>query len=379
MTRLRTIGRATLGLLGGAAVLTAATFLACGGPKPIGVSNTGTNGQNGTGTKINLGTDPTTGANTGTAISTDLSAADGGNCGITTSTLNKQQADLLLVLDKSGSLTRAMDSASECPAGSTTCQQRWTTIKSGLDTVLSGASGDVTWGLELFNSDGTCGVAPPEVPISAGSTAAVQQYVDTQVTPSGNTPTRLAINTAVAYLQTLTDTNGKYILLATDGEPNCLSSGTGGRGGGGGNSTPDVDGTRLAIAAALAAGFQVFVIGVGTETTNLESFAQAGGTVHYYPALSPQELNAALATIVGTVASCTFNLTTVPQDPTNVVVEFNGDKSLRAPRDINQVEGWNYTSSANRAIQLYGSWCENVTNGTYKTAMVLMGCGIYRP
>jgi hypothetical protein len=183
----------------------------------------------------------------------------------------------------------------------------------------------------------------------------------------------LAINAAVAYLQTLTDTNGKYILLATDGEPNCLS------GGGGGSSSPDVEGTRLAIAAAAAAGFKVYVIGVGPETGNLDNFAIAGGTAHYYPALSPQDLNAALATIVGTVASCTFNLATVPQDPTNVVVEFNGDKSLRAPRDINQVEGWNYTSSANRAIQLYGSWCDNVTNGTYKTAVVLMGCGIYRP
>jgi hypothetical protein len=367
------IGRATLGLLCGATVLTAATFLACGGPKPIGVSSTATNGQNGTGTKINLGTDPTTGANTGTAISTDLSAADGGNCGITTSSLTKQPADLLLVLDKTGSLTRAIDGTGECATGSTTCQQRWATLKSGLDAVLAGSSGDVNWGLQLFNATGGCTIAAaPQVPIGAGSAATIQTTI-AGVTPNGNTPTRLAINAAVTYLKTLTDTNGKYILLATDGEPNCLS------GSGGGSSSSDVEGTRLAIAAAAAAGFKVYVIGVGPETGNLDNFATAGGTGHYYPALSPQELNAALASIVGTVASCTFNLTTVPQDPTNVVVEFNGDKTLRAPRDINQVEGWNYTSSANRAIQLYGSWCDNVTNGTYTSAMVLMGCGIYRP
>jgi hypothetical protein len=299
-----------------------------------------------------------------------LASADANNCGVSTVNLTKQPADLLLVLDKTGSMTSAMDSSVTCAAGTTTCQQRWTTVVSGLDAVLSGASGDVNWGLELFNSDGNCGVAAPEVPIAPESAATIQTTI-AGVTPGGNTPTKVAVNTAVAYLRTLTDTNGKYILLATDGEPNCLTT-TGGGGVGAGAS--DVAGTVAAITAAAAAGFKVYVVGVGPETGNLDNFAAAGGTGHYYPALSPQDLNAALATIVGTLASCTFNLGKAPPEPNNVAVEFNHDSSLRAPHDTTQTNGWDYTDSTNLAIQLFGSWCDNVANGTYTSVAVLMGC-----
>jgi hypothetical protein len=373
MTRQRIISRTSWVWLCGAAALTAAGFLACGGPTPIpGSTSSVKDNPRGTGPAISLGTQTgtSTGVDTTTATPTE---ADGGNCGVSSANLTKQPADLLLVLDKTGSMTSAMDSSANCAAGSTTCQQRWATMVAGLNTVLSGASGDVSWGLELFNSDGNCAVAAPEVPIAPGSAATVQTTI-AGVTPNGATPTKVAINTAVAYLQTVTDTNGKYILLATDGEPNCLT--TSGRGGGAGGS--DVAGTVAAITAAAAAGFQVYVIGVGTEVGNLDNFAAAGGTAHYYPALSPQDLNAALATIVGTVASCTFNLSQSPPDPSNVAVQFNHDSSIRAPRDTTQTDGWDYTNSTDRAIQLFGSWCDNVTNGTYTFAEVLMGCGNVR-
>jgi hypothetical protein len=298
---------------------------------------------------------------------------DGGNCGLKTAGLVPQPADLLLVLDKTGSLTRAMDSTSECATGSTTCQQRWATLVSGLNAVLTSSSSDVNWGLELFNSDGSCGVAAPEVPIAPGSAAAVQAYIAT-VTPGGSTPTRVAIDTAVTYLKTLTDTNGKYILLATDGEPNC-GGGGGGRGGGGAGTT-DVQNTITAIqtAAGPPNGFQTFVIGVGVEAGNLTSFATAGGTGQYYPANSPDQLTTALNAIVGTVASCTFALGKVPPDPNNIVIQFNGDKTLRPPQDTTHTNGWDYTSPSDNTVQVYGSWCDNVTNGTYSTSEVLMGC-----
>jgi hypothetical protein len=390
MTGLRMISRTSWVALCGTAAMAAAVFVTCGGPTPLdgSLSNpTAKGGQNASGgnggnaAPIIRGIGGNTGSVVGTAVP-DVSEADGGNCGLTTANLTKQPADLLLVLDKTGSMTSSIDSTSDCQNPSTDpdagqgCQQRWATMVSGLNAVLSGSSGDVNWGLQLFNSDGNCGVATsPEVPIAPGSAATVQTTI-AGVTPNGATPTRAAITAAVAYLQGLGDTNGKYILLATDGEPNCLTTGGGGgrRGGGGGTGASDVQGTVDAITAASAAGIKVYVIGVGPETGNLDNFATAGGTDHYYPALSPQDLNAALATIVGTVASCTFNLGTAPQDPTNVVVQFNGDKGLRAPHDTGHTEGWDYTSSKDTTIQLYGKWCDNVTNGTYTSAMVLKGC-----
>ena len=375
MTRLRLLSRTSWLWLDGAAVLIAAAFLACGGPVPIAGSSslTGAGGRSGsnTNTKLGLDTKSNTNTHTGTDTGIAVSTADGGNCGITTAPLDKQPADLLLVLDKTGSLTRAMDSANECPAGSTTCQQRWTTLVSGLNAVLSdpNTATDVNWGLETFNSDGKCGVDPPEVDIAPGSAAKVQAYIAGLKT-GGNTPTRLAINTAVTYLKGLTDPNPKYILLATDGEPNCLN----GTSGGGGGQTTDIAGTQDAIGQAFAAGFKVYVLGVGTETVNLNQLADAGGTSGYYSATSPEALTAALANIVGSVVSCTFGLGTPPPVPSNVAVQFNNDPSIRAPHDTSHTNGWDYTTTANTSIQLYGSWCDDVTNGKYTSAQILKGC-----
>jgi hypothetical protein len=106
----------------------------------------------------------------------------------------------------------------------------------------------------------------------------------------------------------------------------------------------------------------------------LDSFAAAGGTSKCYLALSPDQLTAALSSIVGKVASCTFNLGKTPPDPSNIAIEFDGNSSLRAPRDTTHANGWDYTSPASTSIQLFGSWCDKVTNGTYKSARVLMGC-----
>jgi len=359
--------------------LIAAAFLACGGPVPIASSNglLGGGGATGTNTNFGLTTSANTNTNAGIDTGTQVSAADGGNCGITTAPMNKQPADLLLVLDKTGSLTRAMDDSCDCGGGggggsqpcTGTCQQRWTTLVSGLNAVLSSASGDVNWGLEIFNSDGKCGVDPPEVDIASGSAAKVQAYI-AGIKTGGNTPTKLAITTAVTYLKGLTDTNPKYILLATDGEPNCLN----GTSGGGGGGTTDIAGTQDAIGQAFAAGFKVYVLGVGPETTNLNQLADAGGTSSYYPATSPDALTAALSAIVGSVVSCTFGLTSAPIVPSNVAVEFNGDDTLRAPRDTTHTDGWDYTTPANTTIELYGSWCNKVTSGEYTTAQILMGC-----
>jgi len=373
MTRLRLLSRMSWLWLDGAAVLIAAAFLACGGPvsSPGSSALVGGGGGNGTKTDLGLNTKSNTNVATGTDTGIAVSTADGGNCGITTAPLNKQPPDVLLVLDKTGSLLDAMDSTSQCAAGSTTCQQRWATLVAGLNAVLTSSSTNVNWGLETFNSDGSCGVAPPEVPITPGAAGAtaVQTYI-AGITPNGSTPTTLAITTAVTYLQTLTDPNPKYILLATDGEPNCL----GGKGGGGGGGATDLTGAENEAFAAFQAGYKVYVLGVGPETTNLTALANQGGTTDYYPALTPDALTTALASIMGSVVSCTFGLGTAPPVPTNVAVQFNNDSSIKAPHDTSHTNGWDYTTPANTSIQLYGSWCDDVTNGKYTSTQILKGC-----
>src|SRR5512145_1198878 len=134
------------------------------------------------------------------------------NCGASSIKLDKKPADLLLVLDRSSSMTRAMDSSDACAANATDCAQRWATMTSSLDTVLASSSTDVHWGLKFFTSPassgrttGRCTVnAGVEVGVAPNNAAAIQTQIS-QAGTASSTPTRLAVEAAVAYLKTVND------------------------------------------------------------------------------------------------------------------------------------------------------------------------------
>lgn len=373
MTRLRMIRQFSRNCLYGALALALAVFPTCGGPTPVPGSSslTGGGGHNGANSGIDL-TSNSNGSSAGGSPTTaaPVSDVDGGNCGITTNSLTQQPADLLLVLDRSTSMSYDITKDTTCFAGLGACTTRWSTMTDSVNQVLAASPAGVQWGLKFFTSPGgqTCTVnSGADVAVGADTAAQIKTAIS-GTSPANQTPTTAAINAAVAYLNTVNDSRSHFILLATDGQPNCDP----------GNSsqvtTTSVANATAAIAAALQSGISTYVIGIGPSSGNLDNFAAAGGTGKYYPALSPQDLTSALSSIVGTVASCTFNLGKTPPDPNNVAVEFNGDKTLRAPRDTAHANGWDYTSAADTVIQIYGSWCDNVKSGTYKTAKVLMGC-----
>jgi hypothetical protein len=243
-------------------------------------------------------------------------------------------------------------------------------MTASLNQVLASSPVGVQWGLKFFGSPNkpACTV-DPGVEVTVGpNTAAKIQAAIAGTSPADNTPTMAAINAAVAYFGTVSDGLAHYILLATDGLPNCDP----------GNSSTvtntSIQDAADAIAAALKAGIKTYVVGIGSSAGNLDNFAQAGGTGNYFPATSPDQLTAALGKIVVAVGSCTFSLDKSPPDPNNVVVEFNGNHSLRPPRDTTHTNGWDYTSSADTGIQVYGSWCDGITNGTYTSTEILMAC-----
>jgi hypothetical protein len=375
----------------------------CNGPVPVGATNPGGGGGGGSGGSGSSGSDPENGSGTGaqidlnpgatsTSVTTNTEITEKENCGVTTNEATKQ-ADILLVLDRSSSMNNAMDSDSQCNAGGVgarrdasagTCQSRWTVVQSTLKQVLASSADSVNWGLLMFSTPlkGSCGVADTiqeavQVVIGAGNATKISTAISNAGT-SQTTPTRKAVNVGVKYLQSLTGPESKSILLATDGQPNCANDTD--------SSGDDVGPTTDAIKAAAAAGFKVYILGIGPEmnTDTLNGFAEAGGTAikdvsgagkNYFAALSAEELAKHFESIVSTIASCTFSLKTAPPVADNIAVEFDGDKSKRAPRSSSN--GWEYTSGDHKTIQLYGSWCDGLMNGTYKTAKVLFGCGTY--
>lgn len=310
------------------------------------------------------------GANAGGSLPT----ADA-NCGMQTADTTKMPTDVLLVLDKSGSMSESIAADCCCTSScrtatggmmctdTTNCTQRWPALTSALDATFADATG-INWGLKLYSSPSqsdSCGVNQGvEVAIAGNSAGAIQTTI-AGVSPGGNTPTASAITAATNYLKTLTDPNAKVILLATDGQPNCKA-------GSRDKGTSDVDGTVAAIDAALTAGYRVYVIGIGPSVGNLDNFAIAGGTDHYYPANSATDLANALATISKAVSSCTFELAQNPPDPSNVAVYLDGNL---VPMDA--ANGWAFGGTS-QTVVLTGTTCEQVTSGSGSRVQVLFGC-----
>ena len=290
---------------------------------------------------------------------------DGKLCGSDEYILPKFTADVLVVLDRSGSM------GDRVGAGTAT---KWTDTSAAVKATVAGST-NLSWGLKLFptGSQRCAASATVEVPVSGTSAAAVRTTIDGAGPPMGTlgegTPTTATITAATAYLKSLTFPFPKYIVLATDGAPTCL---------GGNSDMRDEAQAVAAIQAAATAGFKTFVIGIGTAAADVDTLnrmAEAGGTpragtTKYYPAANRAELTAALDTITASLITCVFPLAHRPPDPSFVTVTVGGTPILR---DLQHQQGWDYINGG-AAIQIYGPSCESLKRGTVAGAGIYYGC-----
>lgn len=364
----------------------------CGfSPGTPGESLTGGAASSGNGT----GSGGVTGTGNGSGTGIGLTSGGGGDVGMGTGGMTCGQSsvpvmpeppDILIIQDKSGSMN---DDDSDAACGNAGCgaNSKWAQLTMALTTVVQNTDMTVNWGLKYFSDNNACGAsAAPAVGIAAVNGAAVTRSImGTQ--PGGNTPTRDAISSGAAYLATLTDTNPKFLLLATDGLPNCptgCASMTRPSNSCTTTDNPNEDmAAEAAIMMAAMQGFQTFVIGIGNVATaqnTLNQFAinggqaQTGAATSYYAATDEASLEAALNKIVGVVASCTIPLTGVPANLTNVAVSVDdaAGNPTKVPEDA--TNGWTYTDANNTAIQLHGSYCDSVKGGTYSNVKFVYAC-----
>ncbi len=375
--------RAIFSVFGALALAACSASNSSGGSGVMGSGATGS-GATGAGASSSTGAGNSTSSSAGSGTNINTNNGDdmsdsgvvGEACANQSFDIGRKPAEILIVLDRSASMQDPPDGAASGSAS------KWSLVVPGVNQVVSSTSALVSWGLKVFpEGDGAECVAGSvtsmiPVPIAANDGAAVTAAV-TATTPAGNgTPTGDAINAAVTYLKTLTDPNPKFILLATDGEPSC--NGT----------SKDSTGARTqavqAVTDANTAGFKTFVIGVATTkdtaTQALNDMAVAGGMARadsnplatkYYLASTEDELVSALQTITGQVASCTFDLTAVPPDPTNIAVHVGGG---RAPQDTTHMNGWDYSTPDDKQITVYGSYCDQIKASNQSTVNFVFGC-----
>jgi hypothetical protein len=190
--------------------------------------------------------------------------------------------------------------------------------------------------------------------------------------PGGSTPTHLGVMAGAAYLQTVADPNPKFILLATDGLPNCAP--------GMAADADDTMGAVQAVTDAAAAGFPVFVVGVGdvaAAQATLDMMAVAGGrpqpgTPKYYPVSSTADLVAVLTKIGGQITTCSFGLGKAPPDPTNIGVYANPGQ-VKIMKDPNHANGWDYGAGM-KSIELFGAACDDVKSKKTTDVQAIFGC-----
>ena len=248
---------------------------------------------------------------------------------------------------------------------------RWEETTAAVTDVLRQTDGSIHWGLKNFPTPSGCKVEPGiEVPIGPMSAAVVDAIATTLPSMGASgTPTGLAMQAATGYLRTRATINPKYVVLATDGEPACYGM--------------DEVLYRLAavdaIAAANAAGFPTFVIGIATAGTDadiiLNAMARAGGRPRvgdpaYYPVASKQSLVEALGQITRVVATCDFPLTSTPPSPNDVAVNVDGTRVLRDPTRMN---GWEYSPDG-KVVVLHGAICDLIKAGKAKDVDIIFGC-----
>ena len=296
-----------------------------------------------------------------------------GECAHQDFDLQRKPPEILIVLDRSASMKDA-------PSGSSGTS-KWDLVVPGVDEVVTQTASSVAWGLKVFpegdGSECVAGAVTSAIPvaIAVDNAQAVTDAV-TATTPEGNgTPTGDAIDAAVTYLKTLDDTNPKFILLATDGEPSCAGTSKG--------SSAARPYAVQAVTDAASAGFKTFVVGVATTkdsaTQALNDMAVAGQmprgdktqSTKYYLASTKDELVQSLREITGQVSSCVFDLSAPPPDIGNIAVKVNGKK---APQDTAHLDGWDYTSSDYEQVEVFGSWCDQIKAATSDSVNFILGC-----
>jgi hypothetical protein len=275
----------------------------------------------------------------------------GGNvCACVDEPLLGEPPNLYFVLDRSGSMN---DSG------------KWGTVVNVLTQVVLQLGPRVNVGVAVFpdpaGGPDTCATGIPVVNLSPGDArsgqlgpTATQILTELgRVGAAGGTPTAATLTALLPLLKTFP---GKtYVILATDGGPNCNGSAACGAaqceldiestsgcntttnccaGPGGNLDCLDADPTTSAVQTLAASGFPVYVVGIpgsAPYATLLDTLAQVGGTARDPTGAGPQYYNvattdepafqAALFQVAAKVAgSCTLTLDAVPPNPSLVNV-----------------------------------------------------------
>jgi hypothetical protein len=303
--------------------------------------------------------------------------------------------DFLIVLDRSGSMDPMQNGGVD----------RWGGSVEGVKAITQALDTTVNFGLMTFPSDEECGTGQVNVPVGPQAAAAIAQTLD-PMGPNGATPTRVSLEAARDELLSIVPgpdevARPKYVLLVTDGAPNCEAG-----------SMPPIPDTSVCFTApdplqciadlfAMAAsavdqasvdatvsaiqdlaqdGVKTYVIGYSTQNVQnlaaaLDQMAAAGNTgdTQHRPVEDRDSLVQEFEEIAGVAVSCEFVLDEAVEDASRVLVTLDGEKLT-----INEPDGWTI-SADNRKVTVQGSACATLQAGGDHKLLVQVKCEVVDP
>jgi len=299
-------------------------------------------------------------------------------------------AQLMFVVDRSGSMDTTLDGKENPPPG----QSRWQILQSGLSQALTGFDQQIAMGAKFYPSTRIafeCVVEQGvDVEPKLGNASAILKVFD-DTAPYGGTPTAEALKIAADHVSTIRGV-ARTLVVATDGAPNCnydhptspctctasdptACDGT--------DPSLCLDDTHTIDTVRDIADKQkvpVYVIGIGSAESAtfrkvLDDMAIAGGRAkptspRYYSAQTSSELDDALSSIRDSVGSCTFLTPSAPSDPNAITVQIDG---VTIPRDTTRTQGWDWVDQAYGTLALFGDACKKVQS-THDTVSGVVRC-----
>jgi hypothetical protein len=309
------------------------------------------------------------------------------------------EPNLMLVLDRSGSMNMAMS-----PSDPTT---KINALKTAVISLLAinNPTPEIRFGLTTFPASNGCTVGTIIVPIADTSVASITSAVNA-LSSGGGTPTGDTLKYLNDNRSTVFGTDRpNYVVLVTDGVPTCPS--------GGGSqpsaqdlqavnaipytntdinayaSYPDFDLALKQVTYLRSNNIRTFVIGVGQDLNDtapnflsrlaIEGGMQQTGDPKYYPANSAASLQAVLGQIGQSVLGCQLRADLDPgTDPQLYVdrlwlVYNNGTSDVSIPRvTTNTQDGFMYIG--NNTFEVYGTYCAMLMNGQITSISIKMGC-----
>lgn len=328
---------------------------------------------------------------------------DGTACECVDAPLYIDPPTIYFVLDASGSMKQ---------------DNRWFQVRSTVASVMRSLGPRANFGATAFPaSSGMCAPGVEVLPITAGdppsSTAdgpAVKKLIAaTAFYPGGGTPTSATLTKVDEYLQGIS--GRAFVILATDGGPNCNESASctvdqcqpniehyrdenvdcapgsptnccASPWGSGGNCN-DGPATIQAIQKLGARGVPVYVVGLPGTTVYaqlLNQMAVAGGkpqtgsATQYFAVSggSSAEILGPLKKIAAQITgTCVFDLREAPPDPKLVNVYIDDAVLPQEP-----VNGW---TLAGKSVTLVGNACARVKSGDVLSVRIIAGCPTIYP